>query len=92
MEFHKLADVGRWGTAWQRGKDWSANTANGIAIGKIHSNAALRVLSSLGWVRHSAQETVGIDIGAGAGYISAGFEEVGIKMTASEWHDDGLFY
>lgn len=42
MEFHKLADVGRWGTAWQRGKDWSANTANGIAIGKIHSNAALR--------------------------------------------------
>ena len=57
------------------------------------ANAAYHYLKFIrdicGWVPQPGK-TEGLDVGAGAGFFSAAFTELGIDMVATEWSDDGI--
>lgn len=36
------------------------------------------------------EQSTGLDIGAGAGYLAAALRQQGVVMTASEWNDNGV--
>ena len=82
----KFVETSTWGAGWQKSGKWEFHTvgpneASNFAIGY------LRWLRSIvGWMPTGE----GLDIGAGAGYLTAAFMKHGINMTASEWSDEGL--
>lgn len=84
-----LKRVAQWGASWQASEGWRVHTVDSITAEKI-ADGYLALLSSLcGW-RPVGKETAGIDIGAGAGFLTAALAKRGIKMIATEYHSNGI--
>ena len=84
----KLIDVVSKGGSWQLSGEWKPHT-----IGPENANefveGYLKFLDvSCNW--RPKLGTVGLDVGAGAGYLAASFCAHGIDMVASEFSDSGV--
>jgi len=85
-----IDDVAKWGREWQKSDTEIASHTITKDRARLLVPAYIEFLraktnSNLNNIKHA------LDIGAGAGYISAAFEEFShIQMTASEWSTEGV--
>jgi SAM-dependent methyltransferase len=85
-----INDVAKWGREWQKSNTDIASHTITKDRARLLAPSYMEFLraktnSNLNNIKHA------LDIGAGAGYISAAFEECShIQMTASEWSVEGV--
>ena len=88
MDKRRIEVVGKWGEGWQLVGEWKPHTigpenASDLVEGYLRFlNATCNYSPGVG--------AIGLDVGAGAGYLAGAFSKHGIDMVASEWSDAGI--
>ena len=80
------------------GRDWQAKKNNDWKIHTVEKDRAIRISSGYFNFLHvicglnfKNNNLLGLDIGSGAGYLASEVaSKFNIKMTASEWNEDGV--